>query len=265
MFRRRIIYHFHNKGVENTSRLSINRLLYGFTFRNTKSILLSSHLYSDIKRYVDEKDVYFCPNGIPLNTVTGIERPVKNGVCKLLFFSNMMMQKGVYVLLDACKLLKDKGVIFECHFVGAWSDISEGEFKNEVEKSGLQKSVFAHGGTYGADKTKFFYDSDIFIFPTYNETFGLVNLEAMQFSLPVISTVEGGVSEVVDDGITGFLVPRRNITALAKKIEILINDAELRHKMGEAGKEKYYSSFTLEKFEERLVNTLKDAAASPKS
>src|SRR3569833_401327 len=267
MFRRRIIYHFHNKGVETTSRWAFNRWLYRFTFRNTKSILLSSHLYSDIRQYVAEKDVYFCPNGIPTISVPDIERPVKNGneVCKLLFFSNMMLQKGVYVLLDACKIMKDKGIKFECHFVGAWSDISEIEFMNEVEKSGLQGYIFAYGGQYGSDKTKFFRDSDVFIFPTYNETFGLVNLEAMQFSLPVVSTTEGGISEVVNDGDTGFLVPRRNVTALAKKIEILINDAELRHKMGEAGRERYYSFFTIEKFEERLANILKDAATSAKS
>ena len=264
LFRRKIIYHFHNKGVEEGSRLAINRALYRFTFRNTKSILLSKHLYSDIRRYVDEKDVYYCPNGIPLNTYENNKKTAHkaNGVCKLLFFSNMMMQKGVYVLLDACKLLKYKDIKFECHFVGAWSDISEKEFRSEVEKNGLQQHVFAHGGKYGAEKGQFFHDSDIFIFPTYyhNETFGLVNLEAMQFSLPVISTTEGGISEVVSDGNTGFLVPQRNVTALARKIETLVNDAELRHKMGEAGKERYYSYFTIAKFEERLVNILRDSA-----
>jgi len=266
LFRRKIIYHFHNKGVEEASRLRINRLLHRFAFKNTKSILLSNHLYSDIKRYVSASDVYYCPNGIPLNPYkdSHMLEPGNKDVCRLLFFSNMMMQKGVYVLLDACKLLKYKDVNFECHFVGAWSDISESEFKNEVEKNGLQEHVFAHGGKYGAEKGKFFFNSDIFIFPTYyhNETFGLVNLEAMQFSLPVISTTEGGISEVVNDGSTGFLVPQRNITALARKIEALINDVELRRKMGEAGKERYYNNFTLEKFEERLVNILKDSVGA---
>jgi glycosyltransferase involved in cell wall biosynthesis len=265
LFRRKIVYHFHNKGVEDASRLSINRALYRLTFRNTKSILLSSYLYPDIKRYVDEKDVYYCANGIPVNPFNDGQKSANNDteVCRLLFFSNMMIQKGVYVLLDACKLLKQRGVKFECHFVGAWSDISEEEFKNEVEKNDLQQYVFAHGGKYGAEKGEFFYNSDIFIFPTYyhNETFGLVNLEAMQFSLPVISTIEGGISEVVSDGVTGFLVPRRNITALARKIETLINDDSLRRKMGEEGMKKFYSNFTIEKFEGRLTDILKDASA----
>jgi len=264
LFRRKIIYHFHNKGVEEASRLWINRVFFKFTFNNTKSILLSSYLYPDIKRYVSESDVYYCPNGIPLNPYkdSHILEPDEKDVCRLLFFSNMMMQKGVYVLLDTCKLLKYQGVNFECHFVGAWSDISEGEFKNEVEKNDLQKYVFAYGGKYGAEKGKFFFNSDIFIFPTYyhNEVFPLVNLEAMQFSLPVISTTEGAISEIVSDGVTGFLVPQRNITALAMKIEELINNVELRKKMGEAGNERYFNNFTLEKFEKAFVNILKDSA-----
>jgi glycosyltransferase involved in cell wall biosynthesis len=266
LFGQKIVYHFHNKGVEEASSLWINRLLYKVTFKNTKSILLSNHLYPDIKRYVSESDVYYCPNGIPLNPYKNGQKfeSLNKGACRLLFFSNMMLQKGVYVLLDACKLLKYKGINFECHFVGAWSDISENEFKHEVEKNELQNYVFAHGGKYGADKGEFFFNSDVFIFPTYyhNETFGLVNLEAMQFSLPVISTTEGGISEVINDGTTGFLVPQRNVTALARRIELLINDASLRQKMGEAGKERYNTNFTLEKFEERLVEILKNLARS---
>jgi len=268
LFGRKVIYHFHNKGVEDASRFWINRVLYRYTFNNTKSILLSSHLYLDIKRYVDEKDVYYCPNGIPLNPFLNDHKAHENNadVCRLLFFSNMMKQKGVYVLLEACKILKDSNTKFECHFVGAWSDITESDFKQEVEKYGLQNYVFAHGGRYGSDKGEFFSNSDIFIFPTYyhNETFGLVNLEAMQFSLPVISTTEGGISEVVSDNVTGFLVKQKDAAALSEKIKKLIDDPELRHKMGEAGNKRYFENFTIEHFEGRLIGILNDYGSKPK-
>jgi len=82
----------------------------------------------------------------------------------------------------------------------------------------------------------------------------LVLLEAMQFSLPVVSTFEGGIPDVVENGVTGFLVPQKDVEALAEKLELLIRNPELRKQMGEAGRKRYQEKFTLEKFE----NTLKD-------
>jgi glycosyltransferase involved in cell wall biosynthesis len=105
-----------------------------------------------------------------------------------------------------------------------------------------------------------FKESDIFTLPTYyqSECFPLVNLEAMQHSLPIISTSEGGVPDIVIDGVNGFLVPQQNSEALADKLEILIKDPELRIKMGLAGKKIYKEKFTLEIFEKRIVEILQD-------
>ena len=121
--------------------------------------------------------------------------------------------------------------------------------------------VFGHGPKYNSQKFEYFLHSDIFVFPTYyhNETFGLVNLEAMQFRLPVISTCEGGIPDVVDDGISGFLIDPKNSEALANKLEILIKNPKLRSAMGEAGYERYLKKFTLEIFENRLTEILKIA------
>src|SRR5690606_3746536 len=118
---------------------------------------------------------------------------------------------------------KKRGIHFECHFVGAWSDIKEPEFKSKIQSFGLENIVFSHGKKYAGEKIEFFQKADVFIFPTYYhyETFGLVNLEAMQFGLPIIATPEGGIPEVVIDQETGFLVPQKDVTALADKIQLL--------------------------------------------
>ena len=68
------------------------------------------------------------------------------------------------------------------------------------------------------------------------------------------------IPDVVEDGITGFLVPVKDAKSLAEKIEILIKDPELRMKMGKAGRKKYEEEFTLEKFENRIVEILNDVA-----
>ncbi len=266
LFRKKIVYHFHNKGVRGNSTNFLKRAMYRFTFKNTQSILLAPQLYSDISKYVAKDDVFFCPNGMPDiefeqagNTMgTAISSP-----CKFLFLSNMMEEKGVYVLLDACAVLLKKSIRFECHFVGAWSDVSEADFDNYVVMKKLQQFVFAHGAQYGDEKLSFLKNANVFVFPTFyhNEAFPLVNLEAMQQELPIISTPEGGIPEMVSDGQTGFLVDQRNVEALAAKMEVLIENPSLRKKMGRAGRELYLNQFTLVKFERRLKAILEEAIA----
>ncbi len=80
----------------------------------------------------------------------------------------------------------------------------------------------------------------------------------MQHSIPIVSTFEGGIPDVVEDGITGFLVPQKDAQILAEKLELLIKDHELRIKMGVAGRSKYEKEFTLQAFESKLQRILED-------
>src|SRR5688572_3560599 len=85
-FNRKLIYHFHNKGVAQAGKNFINNLLYRFTFRNTSSILLSPRLYPDICEYVSPFSTYFCPNGIaPLNNQVQTETKESVAVTRILF------------------------------------------------------------------------------------------------------------------------------------------------------------------------------------
>lgn len=261
IFKENIIYHFHNKGVAMQQQKMPDNLLYRFTFKATKSILLSSLLYPDISRYVDRENVFFCANGIPeLETNAAVKKRYNSlNTCKLLFLSNMVAEKGVLVLLDACKLLKENGIFFECHFVGAWADVSEETFNQYVLKNNLSDYIFAHGKKYDQDKLKFYRSADIFVFPTFyhNECFPLVLLEAMQFELPLVSTNEGGIAEIISDGETGFIVPQNNAVELSAKLEYLIKNPELRLQMGMAGRKRFEEKFTLNHFEHHLSEILK--------
>lgn len=108
-------------------------------------------------------------------------------------------------------------------------------------------------------KSKVFENPPVLpLFSTFyhNECFSLVLLEAMEHGLPCISTTEGGIPGIVDDGKTGFLVPKHDVAALADKIQLLLNDSVLRSNMGKAGREKFEKEFTLEVFEKRMVEIL---------
>ena len=264
LFRKKVIYHFHNKGVAD-SKGKFNHFLYRVTFKNAQCILLSPSLFKDIERYVEKKNVFYCANGIPAagndQDRAEIMETGDKVSCRLFFLSNMMIEKGVFILLEACRQLKEKQVPFECHFAGAWSDVTEAAFNRQVSEYQLTGIVTGHGKKYGTEKVQFFKNADIFVFPTFyhNECFPLVLLEAMQSGLPVVSTTEGGIPDIVLEGETGYLVPQKNVTALAEKLELLIKDPSRRVQFGKAGKKRFNELFTLGVFENNLAGVLRQA------
>jgi len=104
--------------------------------------------------------------------------------------------------------------------------------------------------------------SDIFVLSSDWEGMPNALLEAMAVELPVVATAVGGTPEVVEDGVTGLLVPPRDPIALAKAIAQLLSDPDLRHHMGQAGRERVLQHFSVEHMVERtqdLYQQLLDA------
>ena len=66
LFRKKLVLHYHNKGVKTRQQNFFDDLLYRILFKNTKVILLSERLYEDVSKYVKKEDVFFLPNGIPV-------------------------------------------------------------------------------------------------------------------------------------------------------------------------------------------------------
>lgn len=259
LFGVKIVIHQHNKGMNAYVDKPLYKRLLPLVYRNTRVILLSWKLYADIERVVGREQILICPNGIP--EVFG-EEPYferNHSIPKLLFLSNLIESKGVFVLLDACEILKNQGVTFCCDFVGGETkEIDAGRFVREVEMRGLVEFVFYHGQKYGGEKDAFFRDADIFVFPTYydNEAFPLVLLEAMQYKLPILSTDEGGITDIVSNGINGFIVERQNAKDLAEKLLLLLSQPSLRISLGEEGYRISKSQFTYKIFENNISKAL---------
>lgn len=259
----KVVLHLHNKGVKNYSKHKLAKIAYRRIFHHTKIILIAQELYKDIEEFVSKDKVYILPNGIPqtiqdfeYNKIVSIRKQYseKN---RLLYLSNMMSEKGIWILLDACKILSQNGYKFECHYVGNWGDTAPEEFQHEINDKGLQNIVFYHGPKYGNDKKLYFTNSDIFIFPTFyhGETFGLVLLEAMEYGLPCITTPEGGIPSFVSSE-NGILVEQKNIQKLADAIKELINDKNKRETMGNNGRHIFLNKYTINTFENHFVDIL---------
>ena len=264
----KILVHYHNKGVREFSKSRFNDWLYRRFFSGLHVLLLGESLYEDVKKYVPANRLSFCGNGIPElceekeNKVFEYHK-MKDGDAssqplQILFLSNMMEEKGVWILVDACKILKEKGILFQCTFVGGWKDITESSFYQRIASLGLQSELKAVGPKYGEDKELYWLDSDVFVFPTFyhNECFPLVLLEAMQHALPCISTREGAIPDIIDDGETGFVINKKNAIHLASKIEELAGDKEKRMSMGLNGYKKFKQQYTLQVFENRFYEVL---------
>lgn len=264
-----VVAHYHNKGVATHQDRWFDNILYKRFFKDIKVILLSEFLYVDMKKYVNRKDVFICANGIPCSSELD-SRSIPSStpqtlIPHILFLSNLLVSKGVVVLLDALRILKGKGCSFICDFVGGETiEMDAVMFESEVAKRGLEGMAIYHGRKYGKDKEAFFCSADVFVFPTFyhNECFPLVLLEAMEHGLPCISTTEGGIPGIIEDGQTGYLVPKHDAQALAEKMQILLFDTDLRCNMGKNGRDKFEREFTLDRFEKRMCGILEELVNS---
>lgn len=159
----------------------------------------------------------------------------------VVFVGRLTIPKDPFTLIEAVKNLSYLQFVLLV--------VGDGEFRIPLEKyvyeNKLSKNIIFLGQR--SDVPSILNASDIFVLSSLWEGLPYVVIEAMMSGLPVVATNVGGVSELVDDGITGFLVPPKDPYALADAIKKLIDDPKLRKKMGDLGRKKALDSFTLNK------------------
>lgn len=259
----RVVMHFHNKGFSSKRGNWLYNFCYKRFFNGTKVILLSKYLYDDVRAYVSESQLFVCHNGTAPLSLSAHSREAANTEPHLLFLSNLMESKGLFCLLEACKELKQRGRQFVCDIVGAETpEVSEASLHRQIALMGVEDVVRYHGKCYGEAKEKMFAQSDVFVFPSYNEAFPLVLLEAMQHHLPIVSTREGGIPDILKEGENGLFCNKKDAASLARVLERLLDDEDLRRQMGEQGYKSYQEKFTLRHFEENMTRILLECASS---
>ena len=104
---------------------------------------------------------------------------------------------------------------------------------------------------------------DVFVAPSRFESFGLILLEAMMFSKPVVSSDIGGMTEIVGDGVSGLLVPPDDVDALTDTLGRLVRSPELRESIGRGGRAAYEASFTLDRMAEEAERFYEELVRAP--
>ncbi|MFH1087702.1 MAG: glycosyltransferase family 4 protein [Chloroflexota bacterium] len=158
----------------------------------------------------------------------------------LAMVGRLAPQKDPLTLLEACKLLKAD---FRLMIVG------DGELRGQMEEfvalNDLRDKVTLTGERH--DIPAIMAASDILVLSSRWEGLPLVIIEAGFIGLPVVAAGVGGVPELIEDGVTGFIVPPRDPKALAGAIWKLLGDAELRRRFGTASREKALRQFTFDR------------------
>lgn len=255
LFNVKLVYHLHGKGV--TKHYKKNALIYNFVFNNSPVICLSERLLNDVS--FASGPFYIVPNGI--EQICFEKKMNFNDIPNLLYLSNFVIEKGILQLLNAVRVVKSMGFLnFRLFLVGGYTEeINEKFLKDYILDNNLEDIVVLKGPLYDSDKEKILRMSDVFCFPTYykNETFGLVNLEAMQFSLPIVTSYEGGIPDIVEHGHTGFLVDPFDENKMAEILIRLISDKPARIQMGANAFDRFVSHYTVQIFEQNILDTFK--------
>lgn len=175
------------------------------------------------------------PTYIPTETeTTGIDRPLP---LRVLFAGRLELRKGSLVLIEAAREVVSQFSGVEFVLAGAWHpNLPRARIEGLIEAYSLGENVRLLGHVAREKLAELYTTSHIVVLPSYYETFGMSALEPMAYGLPVVASRAGALPEVVEDGVTGFLVGPGASSELAAAIVRLLNDSDLRSRMGRAAR-----------------------------
>ena len=188
-----------------------------------------------IKCQVNERNIKVIPNGINLdsfirNTNCGSSRIP--GKVTIGVVGRLHQEKGINYLIEAIKIASKTVACIELIIIGGGPEMNK--LKTQASQLGLVENVNFVG--HQEEINKWLEKFDIYVNSSLRESMPLTVIEAMAVSLPVIATRVGGIPEVVDNGVSGILVPPNDPRSLADAIIKLCNNPRQRKEMGQVGR-----------------------------
>lgn len=185
--------------------------------------------------------------------------PHPDGRIRIATTGRLVEKKGIEYCIRAIAQLAKVNQNIEFNIIG--DGPLRKDFEQLIQSLNVSETVKLLGWKQQQEIIEILNNSHIFLAPSVTASDGNqdapVNTlkEAMAMGLPVISTLHGGIPELVEDGISGFLVPERDAMAIAEKLSYLISHPEVWHQMGRAGRARVEADYDMNKLNDELVET----------
>lgn len=212
---------------------------------------ISHYCQSQIMLFSDAADwhklkIVHC--GIDFNhyqTVQSGHTAVQGQPTKLIYVGRLAPEKGVGVMINSLIKLKQEGTAFELTLIGDGPE--RVQLEQLVAKNDLKDNILFHGYANQHTVRAKLLESDIFVLPSFAEGVPVSFMEAMASGIPVVGTNVGGVSELIEHGVTGLIIPPADEDALKNAISRYIKDPDLRMRISQAARIYVENEFNLDK------------------
>lgn len=234
LFSKKIILHIHGGAFDVFYKE--HRAFCDWVFRRVDLLLtVSEYLKKQMQQEMsDQREIVVLYNPID-KPKESIPRAQSDRIL-ILHFGYMDEDKGILMILDCFERYRDElRSKVELHLGGI------GPFVNIIEEkvaNSLAGFVFYHGWVSGQEKIALQSQAEIYLQPSVFESLGIAIIEAMSYGSAIIASDRGGIPELVEDGVNGYLIHPKNADELYEKIKLVIDDANLRNKMIEASRQK---------------------------
>ena len=188
-----------------------------------------------IRKFTNSK-IFVVPNGIDLEYIQKIQPTKKFNYPTVFYIGVINKRKGVHDLIRAITLVKNKVRNVKLYIAGNGPYLDK--LKQLIRDLNLGENVTFLGFVSDNEKFAYMKSTDVFVLPTYWESFPFVVIEAMACGKPIITTDVGGNSFAVTHGLNGFLVKPGDWQQIAEKLICLLNDRKLIKRMSEENKMK---------------------------
>jgi colanic acid/amylovoran biosynthesis glycosyltransferase len=248
------------RGHDITQHAKSGPGLYDELFKNGDLFLPVSHSLEQrlVERGCDPAKIRVLHSGIDCSQFCFRPRTAKNNeAINILTIGRFVEMKGILYGVESIAGLIQAGKKVHYDIIG------DGPMRNEISEKikqlGIESHVTLHGWKDQESVTNYLDQAHILLAPSVTarngEAEGIPNVvkEAMATGLPVISTVHSGIPELVENGVSGFLVPERDVQAMTDRLAYLIDHPEEWESMGRAGRKKIEDDFDNEKINDYLV------------